>query len=308
MKYGKTYRAEIFIGGDLSQAQQICREWCMEVGGCVTVTPTEFVFTGGQESGVRVGFINYLRFPSDPSEIFSKAKELAEKLRVGLCQKSYSIVADDKTTWYPKELDQEQVTTDIITTQADAPKILHVKEGVAIKDGLVTKVRIEHNPVSSRGEECFGPLYVLSSYHNEMIAAAYHDAADGLYPSHFAPKGEYSTEAGERYTDVSMSIFKRTPENAQAALDAYGVRMKAEGAKEERRKWQNSTQDAYTAIEKAYEDHTKAQAKIAKLTAAMAIAGPIALKDFDVYPFILNEDERRKVETINTALQESVDV
>ncbi len=49
----------------------------------------------------------------------------------------------------------------------------------------------------------------------------------------------------------------------------------------------------------------EAQAKIARLTEALAIAGPIALKDFDSHPFILNAEEQREVEVIRAALQEN---
>lgn len=94
----KTYTAIIFIAGDYLQAKQVCREFCRR-GLCVTIEPTCYIYTGGEESGVRVGLINYPRFPSDEATIIKTALELAELLRQKLCQQSYSIVTPTKTIW-----------------------------------------------------------------------------------------------------------------------------------------------------------------------------------------------------------------
>jgi ferredoxin len=94
-----TYRADIFVAGDRADAERICRQHCMAVGLCVTVEPVAFIYTGGQEAGVRVGLINYARFPAEPAEIFAEAEELALRLIDGLCQHSASVVASDRTVW-----------------------------------------------------------------------------------------------------------------------------------------------------------------------------------------------------------------
>lgn len=94
-----TVRVDIFIAGDLQQAKQVCREWCMGVGACVTVEPVDYIYTGGEESRVRIGFINYPRFPSDGRAITDRAKLLADLLMRRLCQHSYSIVGPDETLW-----------------------------------------------------------------------------------------------------------------------------------------------------------------------------------------------------------------
>ncbi len=95
----ETYRAVIFIGGDAEAAKTTCQIFCDSVGECVTVEPTDYVYTGGRTAGVRVGFINYGRFPRSPAEIFSRAEDLARRLLVTLGQESASIVATDKTVW-----------------------------------------------------------------------------------------------------------------------------------------------------------------------------------------------------------------
>lgn len=99
MTQSTTHGVTIYIAGEAKDAERICRQFCMDHGFCVTVTATTYVYTGGAEAGVIVGCINYPRFPSTPSELCGKAKALAEALRFGLCQHSYTLAAPDKTEW-----------------------------------------------------------------------------------------------------------------------------------------------------------------------------------------------------------------
>jgi hypothetical protein len=98
----RTHRFDIYIAGDLAQAKQVCREHCFAVGLCVTVEPVSYIYTGGEEDGVRVGLINYPRFPDSRAAIHAKAKELADKLMERLCQHSYSIVGPEETEWFTR--------------------------------------------------------------------------------------------------------------------------------------------------------------------------------------------------------------
>jgi hypothetical protein len=59
----------------------VCQDYCNDKGFCVTVTQTEYIYTGGSECGAIVGIISYPRFPSDNGELRSRALELAELLR-----------------------------------------------------------------------------------------------------------------------------------------------------------------------------------------------------------------------------------
>jgi hypothetical protein len=103
MKYAPTIRFDIFMAGDLSQAKQVCREYCFEVGLCVTLEPVDFIYTGGEEAGFRVGLINYPRFPTtETKELETKAMHLANVLMVKLCQHSYSVVGPDETLWFSR--------------------------------------------------------------------------------------------------------------------------------------------------------------------------------------------------------------
>jgi hypothetical protein len=74
----------------------------MAEGACVTVEPVDYIYTGGEEAGVRVGFINYPRFPTTAAALQEKAGRLAEKLMERLCQHSYSIVGPEFTSWYSR--------------------------------------------------------------------------------------------------------------------------------------------------------------------------------------------------------------
>jgi hypothetical protein len=109
MQEVETYSAIIYVGfrvgrtsnpthgmNTIADARRIVHEY-VAVGLCVTMTPTEFVYTGGGEPGVAVGLINYPRFPSSHQAIYDHAIALGEKLRVGLNQFRVSVVFPDKT-------------------------------------------------------------------------------------------------------------------------------------------------------------------------------------------------------------------
>lgn len=98
-KTAPTYAISIAMAGDIEQAKQVCRRYCYEVGLCVTIEPTTYIYTGGEEVGFRIGLINYPRFPKEPEKLWTRAVELADQLRDTLCQHSYSLIAPDKTVW-----------------------------------------------------------------------------------------------------------------------------------------------------------------------------------------------------------------
>lgn len=102
MTTAPTIRFDIFIAGDLATAKRTCRSYCFGVGLCVTVEPVTYIYTGGEEEGVRVGIINYPRFPSDAEKLRLRARELAHQLMHDLYQHSYSIVGPDETEWFSR--------------------------------------------------------------------------------------------------------------------------------------------------------------------------------------------------------------
>lgn len=97
-----TYTAKIYLSGDIEVIKQECRKYCMEVGLCVTINPTLFVYTGGEEYGVEIGLINYPRFPATPDKIKAKAIELAGRCRDACYQHSYLILDPMETIYNSK--------------------------------------------------------------------------------------------------------------------------------------------------------------------------------------------------------------
>lgn len=94
-----TYTATIFIAGDIDTAKRWIRAEAYQNGLCVTVTPTTFIYTGGEENGMAIGLVNYPRFPSKHADIYERAMRIAACLVRELCQKSALVVASDRTKW-----------------------------------------------------------------------------------------------------------------------------------------------------------------------------------------------------------------
>ena len=94
-----TAEVSLYMAGDVEHAKQVVRLYCKYNPTCVTVTPTTFIYRGGEETGFVVAFRNYPRFPSDEALLESHAAGLADELREELGQDSYMIVSASGTTW-----------------------------------------------------------------------------------------------------------------------------------------------------------------------------------------------------------------
>jgi hypothetical protein len=66
-------------------AMELIGSYCTDIGLCVTVTDTTYVYKNGHEPGIIVGLCNYPRFPSTPTGLLSDAYDLGRKLLVA-CQ------------------------------------------------------------------------------------------------------------------------------------------------------------------------------------------------------------------------------
>lgn len=99
------YKVEIFIGGDHNKALDICERVCTNVGLCVTVEPVTYCYTGGRCAGVRVGLINYARFPSIDRIIWNRAEDLAMILLDELGQGSYTIQDSEISEFYSRRVE-----------------------------------------------------------------------------------------------------------------------------------------------------------------------------------------------------------
>lgn len=92
------WTVEIFIAGNLADAERACRKYCQK-GLCVTVQPCEYVYTGGQESGVRIGLKAYPKFPKERGRISLEAEGLAAKLMDALFQNTCMVCSPDQHIW-----------------------------------------------------------------------------------------------------------------------------------------------------------------------------------------------------------------
>lgn len=94
-----TYAVRIYVAGDMAEARRFLNRRAYREGMCVTIEPTTFIYTGGEESGIVVGLVNYPRFPTSPDAIYAQAKALAIELVAELNQKSALLIATDQSEW-----------------------------------------------------------------------------------------------------------------------------------------------------------------------------------------------------------------
>ena len=94
-----THQVTIWIGGDLSIIRNTLAKYCGAKGFCVSVTPTEFIYSGGVESGASIGIINYARFPAE-HDLEDSAIDLAYFLLRSTHQRSCSVIVASGTTYF----------------------------------------------------------------------------------------------------------------------------------------------------------------------------------------------------------------
>lgn len=92
-----THYATIFIAGELSVIKDECRKFCMENNLCVSVQETDYIYTGGSETGASITLINYPRFPVEREKLYNVADALANSLMIRCYQKSCTIKTDTDT-------------------------------------------------------------------------------------------------------------------------------------------------------------------------------------------------------------------
>jgi hypothetical protein len=122
MKTAQTFTAQIYVGTrehndgtvrDIEMAREWLHDYVNAAGLCVTLTPTEFIYTGkpletggktnAGEPGFVVGLINYPRFSADPSVIREKALKIGLGLLDLYRQWKVSVVFPDETVMLEEE-------------------------------------------------------------------------------------------------------------------------------------------------------------------------------------------------------------
>jgi len=94
-----TWWVKIYISGPIETVKDVCRQECYTKGLCVTVTPTHFIYTGGEEAGVEVGLINYPRFLLSNGAVTERARILSLKLLEATYQHSVLVMTPETTEW-----------------------------------------------------------------------------------------------------------------------------------------------------------------------------------------------------------------
>lgn len=87
------------MSGPIEVAKQAIRQYCFHQGLCVTIEPTTFIYTGGEEAGFVVGLVNYPRFPTTPEALIKTAKCLVNELLTATFQHSALLVTPEDTEW-----------------------------------------------------------------------------------------------------------------------------------------------------------------------------------------------------------------
>jgi len=90
------------MSGPIEVAKQICRAECLREGLCVTIEPTTYIYTGGEEIGFVIGLVNYPRFPSEPEDLANRGRDLMNKLLEATCQHSAMLMLPESTEWVTK--------------------------------------------------------------------------------------------------------------------------------------------------------------------------------------------------------------
>jgi hypothetical protein len=107
-----TYQAEIYVGFNpgyevpeidltlnqtMIKLKTICQKFCDENSLAVSVESTSFIYKNGSESGAKIRFINYPRYPVSKSIILTRSLLLAEILKNEFSQYRVSVITTDKT-------------------------------------------------------------------------------------------------------------------------------------------------------------------------------------------------------------------
>ena len=95
----ETFVVRLYLSGPIEIAKQEIRSETMRAGLCVTIEPTTYIYTGGEESGYVVGLLNYPRFPCEPKLLEERARDLMRRLLAATHQHSALMVTSASSEW-----------------------------------------------------------------------------------------------------------------------------------------------------------------------------------------------------------------
>jgi hypothetical protein len=95
----QTRTVRLYLSGPIEVAKQAIRADTLRAGLCVTIEPTTYIYTGGEEAGYVVGLLNYPRFPCEPHALDDRARDLMHKLLTATHQHSALMVTPECSEW-----------------------------------------------------------------------------------------------------------------------------------------------------------------------------------------------------------------
>lgn len=101
-----SHEVKIFIAGNYDRIEKVCSDYVTEVGLCVNVKRTNYIYTYGEQSGAEIGIISYPKFSPELTESMDNAKMLCERLMDECNQKSATILTN-KIALYVERKDVE---------------------------------------------------------------------------------------------------------------------------------------------------------------------------------------------------------
>lgn len=103
IKSTESYQCDIYIAGNTVTIEETCAAFC-EKGACVSITPITYVYTAGRESGAKVTFISYARFPKGRQQWKQDALCLAKQLIKSCHQHSCTVIDDEESLMVTRKL------------------------------------------------------------------------------------------------------------------------------------------------------------------------------------------------------------
>lgn len=97
-----SHTVHVWMAGEIDDARRWLRQEAARRGLCVSISPVDYIYTGGEEAGFRLTLINYPRFPAEPDQIYETARDLARGLVRELGQSSYTIEGPDFTDYFSR--------------------------------------------------------------------------------------------------------------------------------------------------------------------------------------------------------------
>ena len=105
----QSWPVNIYMAGNIDTAAHTCRKFCDDLGLCVRLYESFYIYKDGSEAGFTVGLMNYPRFPTSTGTMNSLAIRLGKELLVACGQESFSIETPEETVWFSnREEDNEE--------------------------------------------------------------------------------------------------------------------------------------------------------------------------------------------------------